>query len=130
MKSKKDTYERLIIKVLSLLVAIAIYTTFKFVNLDSRTVSLPLEVIMPDNLVALSLVPEKTDVLISGDDNLIYLVDPDKIKVSADFSTVVEEGVSIVPINLTYDIGLFKDTTIYFRAVPDVIRIKFEALDV
>ena len=126
MKSKKDAYERLIIKVLSLLIAIAIFTTIRYGNLDKRSVILPLDVTLPEHLVALSLVPQEIEVIITGDNNLVYKVDPDKIKASANFSSATDSGVSSVPITLEYDLGFYEDSTIYVRANPDVVRIKFE----
>ena len=75
-----------IIKVLSFMSAVLIVLAFRFWNVNDRTVTIPLEVRLPQNLTAVSLIPDTVDVIISGSDKIIYLVDPSQIKAIADFS--------------------------------------------
>ena len=66
-------------KVFSFLLAVAVVLIVEFSNISNRVVTIPLSVALPDGLVAESLVPETVDIVISGSEQLIYLVDPSSI---------------------------------------------------
>ena len=114
-------------RVLSLFVAVLIFACVRYFNMGSRVVTIPLSVSLPDPdvVVAESLVPESIDIVISGDDSLIYLVDPDSISASADFSDVDDAGIRRRTVYLVYPKDVFQDTALTVRAAPDVVRILF-----
>lgn len=114
-------------RVLSLFVAVLIFACVRYFNMGSRVVTIPLSVSLPDPdvVVAESLVPESIDIVISGDDSLIYLVDPDSISASADFSDVDDAGIKRRAVDLVYPKDVFQDTALTVRADPDVVRILF-----
>ncbi len=114
-------------RVLSLFVAVLIFACVRYFNMGSRVVTIPLSVSLPDPdvVVAESLVPESIDIVISGDDSLIYLVDPDSISASADFSDVDDAGIKRRTVDLVYPKDVFQDTALTVRADPDVVRILF-----
>ncbi len=115
-------------RIISLLLAIMIFGSIKYLNMSSRVVRIPLEVALPEStsIKAESLVPTYIDIVLSGDDKLIYLVDPDSIKASADFSDVISAGIARVPVILDYSEDLYMETSLVITADPDVVRILFE----
>lgn len=114
-------------KLLALLCALLIYVSVRYFNMSARTVVIPLDVTMPQDttIVAESTVPSSVSVVISGNDQLIYIVDPDDIVASADFSDVTESGIARVPVVLSYNNKVFKDASLTVAARPDVVKILF-----
>ena len=108
-------------RVLCLFVAVIIFACVRYFNMGSRVVRIPLSV----TLVAESLVPDYIDIVISGDDDLIYLVDPDSVSASADFSDVDTSGISRRSVRLEYERDVFEQTALTIRSDPDVVRILF-----
>lgn len=115
-------------RVLSLLVAVLIFAAVRYFNMASRVVSIPLDVSLPSaaHVEPESLVPASIDIVISGDDDLIYLIDPDSISAYADFSDVDNPGIARRAVMLTYAQDVFKDTALTVKADPDVVRILFK----
>ena len=68
-------------KIISFILALLIFIAVKYMNMADRVITIPLSVTLPDESVVLpeSLVPSRTDIIISGNDELIYLVDPTDI---------------------------------------------------
>lgn len=117
-------------RVLSLLVAVFVFAGVKYFNLADRVVRIPLEVTLPETGVEPeSLVPTSVDIILTGDDDLIYLIDPGSITASADFSDVTEPGISRRAVQLDYPAGVFEDTALVVTASPDVTRILFREAD-
>ena len=112
-------------KILSLVFALLVYTFIQYSTLDTRIVTIPLEVTLPDALVAESLVPSQVQVQIKGDDSIIYLVDPNAIVAAVDFSDVKSEGIAVRSVVLHYDERLFDTAKISFLAYPIQFRILF-----
>ena len=114
-------------RVLCLFVAIIIFACVRYFNMGSRVVRIPLSVTLPQDsrYVAESLVPDYIDIVISGDDDLIYLVDPDSVSASADFSDVDTSGISRRSVRLEYERDVFEQTALTIRSDPDVVRILF-----
>ena len=88
-------------------------------------VTIPLSVALPDGLVAESLVPETVDIVISGSEQLIYLVDPSSINAYADFSDVDNSGIARVPVVLDFNQDVFRQSSISVKAQPSSVRILF-----
>ncbi len=112
-------------KIFSILIALFIVISVRFLNVNDRVVTLPLEVTLPADYEALSLVPSTVDVVITGDDSIIYLVDPMHIKAYADFSEVSGAGITRVPITLDYDGDIFASDGLTVSARPSSVRILF-----
>lgn len=114
-------------RVLCLFVAVIIFACVRYFNMGSRVVRIPLSVTLPQDsrYVAESLVPDYIDIVISGDDDLIYLVNPDSVSASADFSDVDTSGISRRSVRLEYERDVFEQTALTIRSDPDVVRILF-----
>lgn len=112
-------------KVFSFLLAVAVVLIVEFSNISNRVVTIPLSVALPDGLVAESLVPETVDIVISGSEQLIYLVDPSSITAYADFSDVDNSGIARVPVVLDFNQDVFRQSSISVKAQPSSVRILF-----
>ncbi len=112
-------------KVFSFLLAVAVVLIVEFSNISNRVVTIPLSVSLPDGLVAESLVPETVDIVISGSEQLIYLVDPSSINAYADFSDVDNSGIARVPVVLDFNQDVFRQSSISVKAQPSSVRILF-----
>ena len=114
-------------KVFSFLAAIFIVLTVHFIGTTDRTVTLPLDVKLPEGYRAASLVPSTVNVTISGDEKVIYLVDPSQIKAHVDFSEVKDSGITRAPVHLTYQENIFRADGLTVTPTPSSVRILFEA---
>lgn len=114
-------------KIFAFLLAVTVVLVVEFSNISNRVVTIPLEVSLPDGLVAESLVPETVEIVISGSENLIYLVDPSRVKAYADFSEVDNSGISRVPVVLDFNQDVFRESSISVKAQPSSVRILFSA---
>ena len=72
------------------------------------------------------MVPESIDVVITGDDDIVYLVDPSLITASVDFSDVGGEGISRRVVYLDYDNDIFSSYGLTIKSSPATIRILFQ----
>ena len=117
-----------VVKVISFICALTIVISIRFLNATDRTVTIPLTVIFDENsrYEAVSLVPESVDVVITGDDSIIYLVDPSLITASVDFSDVAGEGISRRSVSLEYDRDIFSDNALSVSSSPLTVRILFK----
>ncbi len=112
-------------KVLSLVFAILVYAFIQFSTMGSRVVSIPISVDLPQTLVAESLVPSSIEVTIQGNEDIIYLINPDSIEASLDFSTVEEAGIATRSVVLRYEEEVFESAGIALQADPQFYRILF-----
>ena len=113
-------------KIFSVLVALFIVVSVRFMNVNDRVVTLPLHVTLPSDYEAASLVPETVDVAISGPESIIYLVDPSNIIARADFSSVQGPGIVRVPVQLEYSEDIYTRDGLTVSAKPSSVRILFE----
>ena len=114
------------VKVLSLVFAMLVYAFIQFSTMGARVVSIPIEVHLPTSLEAASLVPSSIEVSIRGDEDIIYLINPDSIKASLDFSSVEEAGIATAPVVLRYEEDVFESAGIALQANPQYYRILFK----
>ncbi len=130
MKSKalSSVLQNWIPKIFSFLIALFIVLSVRFMNVNDRVVTLPLEVILPTGYRAASLVPDTIDAVITGSDSIIYLVDPSEIKATADFSSVDGEGIVRVPVTLEYRDDIYTRDGLVVSARPSSVRILFEEI--
>ena len=115
------------VKIISFLLAVLVYFILVFSIQSSRTVSLPVEVILPKEYVATSNVPKNIDLVIQGTEDQIYLIDVSKISLKVDFSTVNREGVSYATVQiLSEDLDSYIDTSaISIYTKPSQVRVYF-----
>ncbi len=114
-------------KVLSLVFAMLVYALIQYTTLGARVVTLPLLVDLPAQYEAQSLVPSSVEVSIRGNEDIIYLINPNAIQASVDFSAVKQEGIATAPVILVYDEQLFDSAEIALTANPTQYRILFGA---
>ena len=115
-----------IVKVLSFLTAELIVLAIRFWSVNGRTVTIPLEVKLPESYTALSLDPSTVDIVITGSNKIIYLIDPVQIKATADFSDVDSEGISRVRVELSYNDDIYTKNSLTLSAKPESVRILFQ----
>lgn len=128
MKQNNKVFSNWATKIFSFIIAVFVVLFVKFSNVTGRTVTIPVNVILPENgLVAESLVPETIDVMIRGDENIIYLVDPAEIKAYADFSAVEGAGIARVPVVLDFDEDVYSKNALSVEASPSSLRILFSS---
>ena len=113
-------------KIFSILIALFIVISVRFLNVNDRVVTVPLDVTLPESYRAASLVPDTVDIVITGSDSIIYLVDPEGIEASADFSAVDGAGIVRVPVGLSYPDDIYTRDGLTVSARPSSVRILFE----
>lgn len=115
------------VKIICLLLAILVYFVLLFSIQSSRSMTLPLKVTLPDGYKAESTIPKSVELVIQGTEDQIFMIDPAKISVSADFTTVNREGVNYAVVEIdTGDLTSYIDTTalsIFTR--PSQVKIYF-----
>lgn len=116
------------VKIICFVVALFIYIIVAYGIQTRRTITLPLEVVMPEGYKAVSVVPESADLVISGSENVIYLFDAQEFRLKADFSNVSNEGVASVPVTFEADeLASHIDlTAMTIYTNPSFIKVYFE----
>lgn len=113
-------------KVIALLLAIALFLFIQYTTIGERRVTIPIHVTLPESLVASSLIPDSVELVIKGDEEHIYLIDPSSITATIDFSFATTAGIARAPVILQYDRSLFRVTNVSITAQPDQYRVLFE----
>ncbi|MBP5162580.1 MAG: hypothetical protein ILP16_06340 [Spirochaetales bacterium] len=115
------------VKIICLLLAVLVYFVLLFSIQSSRSMTLPLKVTLPEGYKAESTIPKSVELVIQGTEDQIFMIDPAKISVSADFTTVNREGVNYAVVEIdTGDLTSYIDTTalsIFTR--PSQVKIYF-----
>ena len=112
-------------KVLSLVFAVCIYLFIQYSTIGARVVTIPLDVRMPSGYEAASLVPESVEVKIRGNEDVIYLINPNSIMASINFSFVQNEGIFSAPVVLMYEENIFESGGVSVSPNPSQYRILF-----
>lgn len=112
-------------KMISLVFAICIYLFIQYSTVGARVVTIPLDVELPSGYEAMSLVPESVEIEIRGNDDIIYLIDPNSIMASLDLSFVRQEGIASAPVLLTYEENVFESGGVSVSPNPSHYRILF-----
>ena len=114
-------------KIISFLLAVFVYFILLFSIQNSRTITLPVEVVMPNGYVATSNVPNSIDLVIQGTEDQIYLIDVSKISLKVDFSTVDREGVSYATVQIDInDLDSYVDTSaVSIFTKPSQVKVYF-----
>lgn len=120
-----------IAKMLSFLTALLIVVSIRFLNVTDRVVTIAIDVSLPvsTEIRPISLIPDTIDVVISGNEDIIYLVDPASIKAYADFSDVASAGIARIPVELVYNDDVYVEAGLTVQAKPSTVRILFEEID-
>lgn len=115
-------------KMLAFLTALLIVISIRFLNITDRVVTIAIDVTLPssEGVVPISLIPETIDIVISGNEEIIYLVDPASVKAYADFSDVYLPGIARVPVELVYNDDVYTEAGLTIQAKPSAVRILFE----
>lgn len=116
------------VKIVSLLLAICVYFLISFSSTETRMIEIPLQVNLPINYIAESIVPNSISLKISGSEDVIYLIDPTLITANVDFSKIVTSGISRELVILDYDEKVFRKGNISVYTVPSSIRISFKEI--
>ncbi|MCR5761043.1 MAG: hypothetical protein K6F82_03475 [Sphaerochaetaceae bacterium] len=116
------------VKILCFVFAVLVFVMVYYTGMETRRVSLPLDVILPENYEAVSVIPESSTLLVMGDGEDIYLINPDSVRLYADFSAVSRSGIAVVPVQVDYEsLEDYVDLSeVYFRSSPLFVRIYFE----
>lgn len=112
-------------KVLSLVFAVLVYAFIQYTTLGARVVTIPISVSLPTQFEAQSLVPTSVEISIRGNEDVIYLIDPNYIRATVDFSAVKTPGIATAPVILVYDEQVFDSAEIALLANPTQYRILF-----
>ena len=115
-------------KVLSLVFAICIYLFIQYSTIGARVVTIPLDVHLPAGYEAMSLVPDSVEVEIRGNDDIIYLINPNSIMASINFSFVQSEGIASAPVMLMYEENVFESGGVSVSPNPSPYRILFNRI--
>ncbi|MCF0237890.1 MAG: hypothetical protein HUK24_04755 [Sphaerochaetaceae bacterium] len=115
------------VKMICFVLAIFVYFILLYSIQQTRTITLPVEVTLPDTFVAESNVPATVDLVIMGTEDQIYMISPEKIKLSVDFSKVKREGINYAAVNIdTAELDNYLNSTsisIYTR--PSQVKVYF-----
>ncbi|MBP5551891.1 MAG: hypothetical protein J6X41_00745 [Spirochaetales bacterium] len=116
-------------KIISFLLAVFVYFILMFSIQNSRTIALPVEVVMPEGYVATSNVPSSIDLVIQGTEDQIYLIDVSKIMLKVDFSMVDREGISYATVQIDInELASYIDTSaVSIYTKPSQVRVYFSA---
>jgi len=112
-------------KVLSLVLALMVFAFIQYSTIGARSVTIPITVLLPQQLEPQSLVPTSIEVEIRGNEHIIYLVDPGSITAEVDFSKVIKEGITAANVVLTYEEDVFDKGAISLKATPNSVRVLF-----
>ncbi|HUX40454.1 MAG TPA: CdaR family protein [Rectinemataceae bacterium] len=100
--SKKSLRARIVAdwpaKVLSLAVAILVFTFYRLNRLEDRYVSVPLAVTVGDEFVPSSSLPRSVRLTLRGESNALVTILEEDLKASVDLSRVTGEGVYKAPV--------------------------------
>lgn len=120
-----------IVWTLALVTALFIVISVRYLNVTDRVVTVALEVILPEdqNIIPESLIPETVNIVITGEDKIIYLVDPGQVKAKADFSNVTTSGISVSSVVLEYKEDIFTRAGLTVDARPSTVRILFQNIN-
>ena len=117
-----------VVKIVSFVCALIVVVSIRFLNATDRVVTIPVTVLLNEEseYKPASLVPTSIEVVITGNDSIIYLVDPSLIKASVDFSDVDSTGIQRRIVSLEYDRDIFKANGLSISASPATVGILFE----
>ncbi len=129
--SRNKTFQKIFynwqIKILCFLLAVFMYFFLGLILQETRTVSLPLKVTMPEGYKADSIVPTSAELVISGKEDQVYMVDLSKVTLTVDFSKVSQEGVSLAAVQI--DMGgqdsVLDFSTLSFSTNPSQVKVFF-----
>lgn len=126
--SSKSVFSNWQVKILCFIAAVFVYVVVAFGIQERRTVTLPLKVIMPEGFVPTSVVPSEADIIISGSEEVIYMIEISNYSLSVDFSRVNSEGVASAPIDINNgDLDSYVNLSgVNVYTNPSYVKIYFE----
>lgn len=116
------------VKVLALICALGVYIIVQYSLLSNRVIDIPLHYIAPEGYVAASLIPATIEVTITGPDEDIYRILPDKITAAVDFSFVAKAGLATSLVNVDYQSVLEELPGISITTHPASVTVDFRTV--
>lgn len=129
--SRKKTFQKIFynwqIKILCFLLAVFAYFFLGLALQETRTVTLPLNIVMPEGYKADSIVPTNAELTIKGKEDQVYMIDLTKVTLTVDFSKVNQEGVALasVQINMGSQGEVLDFSELSISANPSQIKVYF-----
>ncbi len=124
---KNNLFKNWKVGIVCFILACIVFIVVENASQSERRVVLPVELIMPEDYVASSNLPKEVEIVIKGTEQQIYMVDINRIHLSADFSSPKGEGVYTVPVIVDFKSS---DSIIDFSSVslytePSELKIYF-----
>ena len=87
-------------RVLSLLGAVMLFVLIQVIQMDQRTLYIPLEIRIPPGYEIMNTHPDRVELTLTGPYEEIYSIFPEHISAFADFTDVREGGVYTAPVRI------------------------------
>ena len=87
-------------RVLSLLGAVMLFVLIQVIQMDQRTLYIPLEIRIPPGYEIMNTHPDRVELTLTGSYEVIYSIFPEHISAFADFTDVREVGVYTAPVRI------------------------------
>lgn len=113
-------------KLCSLVLAILLFVFGRYANQERRTVTVPVSIRLPSEAVAVSTIPSTVTVEIRGEGDVVYLVNPEMIRATVDFSGVKDSGIANAPVVLSFNQTAIQNGSVGLEAKPSQFRVMFE----
>ncbi len=110
------------VKVISLLTAVLLFFFVQLITVEHRSFQIPLDIIENSEYVIDSAYPLTIDVKISGQQEDVFMIYPEDLKVSIDISEIDVTGVATIPIEI--EKGEVFETVGDIQVVPDPIDLR------
>lgn len=115
------------VKIICFLLAVFGYIVLVYSVQEKRTLSLPYEIVLPQDFQVESNLPDSIDLVIMGTEDQIYLLDASNISLRVDFSTVEREGVNYATVEIdTAQMAEYVDlSNISIYTKPSQVKVYF-----
>ncbi|AEC02658.1 CdaR family protein [Parasphaerochaeta coccoides] len=116
------------VKLLCLICALGVYVIVQYSLLSNYVIDIPLNYTAPEGYVAASLIPDTIEVSITGPDEDIYRIIPERITASVDFSFVSGGGPATTLVNVDYQSVLKEMPGVSITTHPASVTVDFKSL--
>ena len=126
MANRRETLASIGKILFSFCFAIILFSIFTLRYRDLRIVTIPLHVKASSDFINISNIPSTVKIKMLGKPDLIYSINPDLIYAEVDCSVVKANGISKIPIYLSYDLGIVNPLEIEIVNMMPEVRVYFE----
>lgn len=128
INTNKGIFRNWQIKILCFVIAVCVIFVARFGLQTKRVITMPLEVTLPESYSATSVIPTQAELVITGTEDVIYLLDASVFSLSADFSDVGKSGVSSATVTIDMsELASYVDLSkVSIHTEPSFVRIYFE----